>query len=146
MAFTPKTDWKPGDEYPAERVVEFEAQIAANEAALADKADKSAIPTVPAAPTADTLSGATAVGKSVIKAADKAAARAAIDAGTSSLPLGTTATTALKGDTVIPAATEAGTAAQLTAGTDTVVRAFTAKDISDFVTAKITELAEPKAG
>lgn len=46
----------------------------------------------------------------------------------------------------IPAATAAGTAAQLTAGTDTTVRAFSAKDISDFVIAKIAELAEPKAG
>lgn len=36
------------------------------------------------APTADTLSGATAIGKGVLKAADAAAARAAIGAGTSS--------------------------------------------------------------
>jgi hypothetical protein len=53
---------------------------------------------IPAAPTADTLSGATAVGKSVLKAADQGAARTAIGAGTSSLALGTTATTAAKGD------------------------------------------------
>jgi hypothetical protein len=53
---------------------------------------------IPAAPTADTLSGATAVGKQIIKATDAAAARTAIGAGTSSLALGTTATTAAKGD------------------------------------------------
>jgi hypothetical protein len=53
---------------------------------------------IPAAPTADTLSGATAVGKSVLKAADQGAARTAIGAGTSSLALGTTATTAAAGN------------------------------------------------
>ena len=105
-----------------------------------------------AAPTADTLTGATAVGKSVMKATDAAAARTAIGAGTSNLTLGTTATTALKGDyapawadvtgkPTIPAATAAGTRAQLDAGTDTVVRAFSAKDISDFVAAKIAAAA-----
>lgn len=52
--------------------------------------------------TVDTLSGATTTGKAVMKAADAAAARTAIGAGTSSLALGTTATTALKGDTAIP--------------------------------------------
>lgn len=59
---------------------------------------------IPAAPTADTLSGATAVGKSVMKAADAAAARSAIGAGTSNLAIGTTATTAMAGNTTIPAA------------------------------------------
>lgn len=53
---------------------------------------------IPAAPTADTLSGATAVGKSVMKATDAAAARSAIGAGTSNLALGTTATTAAAGN------------------------------------------------
>lgn len=53
---------------------------------------------IPAAPTADTLSGATTVGKAVVKAADQAAARTAIGAGTSSLAIGTTATTAARGD------------------------------------------------
>lgn len=99
-----------------------------------------AIAALPAAPTADTLGGATTVGKAVIKAVDGAAARTAIGAGTSSLALGTTATTALKGDTVIPAATAAGTRAQLDAGTDTTVRAFSAKDIADFVAAKIAAI------
>ncbi|WP_222182782.1 hypothetical protein [Geminicoccus harenae] len=48
--------------------------------------------------TVDTLSGATAVGRSVMKAADGAAARTAIGAGTSSLALGTTASTAKAGN------------------------------------------------
>lgn len=41
--------------------------------------------------------------------------------------------------------TPAGTRAQLDAGTDTTVRAFSAKDIADYVAAKIAELAQPKA-
>lgn len=43
-----------------------------------DKLAADVVPTVPAAPTADTLSGATEVGRSVLKAADAAAARTAI--------------------------------------------------------------------
>lgn len=86
-----KTDWASGDKLTAEAMNTLGAEVG-------DKADKSDIPTVPAAPTADTLSGATAVGKSVLKAADAAAARDAIGAGTSSLALGTTSTTAAKGD------------------------------------------------
>ena len=50
----------------------------------ADKLAAGVIPTVPAAPTDDTLSGATDTGKKVMKAADAAAARTAIGAGTSS--------------------------------------------------------------
>lgn len=121
-------------------------------------------------PTVDTLTGATAVGKSVMKAADAAAARTAIGAGTSNvkvgtgagdalagntalLKVGTTATTAKAGDYVpawadvtgkstIPAATAAGTRAQLDAGTDTTVRAFSAKDIAEFVAAQIAAIPE----
>ena len=47
-----------------------------------DKLASGVIPTVPAAPTAATLSGATAVGRSVMQASDAAAARTAIGAGT----------------------------------------------------------------
>ncbi|MBW3088823.1 hypothetical protein KIH77_08825 [Bifidobacterium sp. 82T24] len=47
-----------------------------------DKLAAGVIPTVPASPTADTLSGATATGKAVLKATDAAAARTAIGAGT----------------------------------------------------------------
>lgn len=90
--------------------------------------------------TAAQISDASTVGRSVLQAADAAAARTAIGAGTgsSNLALGTTATTALKGDTVIPAATAAGTRAQLDAGTDTTVRAFSAKDVAEFVASKVT--------
>ena len=149
MAYN-KVGLKTGDKITQQALDAYEAGIAANDAALANKADKADIPTVPAAPTADTLSGATATGKAVLKAADAAAARTAIGAGTgsSNLALGTTATTAAKGDhthayadltgkPTIPAATAAGTRAQLDAGTDTTVRAFSAKDINEFVAAQI---------
>lgn len=54
--------------------------------------------------TASQITDATTVGKSVLTAADAAAARAAIGAGTSSLAIGTTSTTALAGNTAIPPA------------------------------------------
>ena len=132
MAFEPNHDWKTGDEYPADRMVKLETVVAANEAAVA---------AVSPAPTADTLSGATAVGKSVIKAADAAAARTAIGAGTSNVKVGTGAGDALAGNTSIPSATPSGTRAQLDAGTDTTVRAFSAKDIAEFVAAQIAAAA-----
>ena len=83
----------------------------------------------PAAPTADTLSGATDIGKAVVKAEDAAAARKAIGAGTSS------------SDTKTPA----GTYDQLVAGTDETTRAFTAKDLKAFVDARIKAVTEPPA-
>jgi len=52
--------------------------------------------------TSANITDATTVGVDVLTATDAAAARTAIGAGTSSLVLGTTATTALAGDTVIP--------------------------------------------
>lgn len=146
-----KTDWANGDKLTAEAMNTLGAEVGG-------KANKSDIPSVPAAPTADTLSGATATGKAVLKATDQAAARSAIGAGTgsSNLALGTTATTAAKGDHVhayedltgkptIPAATASGTRAQLDAGTDTVARAFSAKDISEYVAAQIASAGEPPA-
>lgn len=57
------------------------------------------------APTVDTLSGATAVGKDVMKAADAAAARTAIGAGTSNLVIGTGATQAKAGNYAPPVVT-----------------------------------------
>lgn len=48
--------------------------------------------------TVDSITDATTVGKSVLKAADAAAARTAIGAGTSSLAIGTTASTAKAGN------------------------------------------------
>lgn len=91
--------------------------------------------------TVDTLEGATDTGKSVLKAATAAAARTAIGAGTSDLKLGTTATTALKGDTVIPAAPATGTAAALTAGTETTAKVWSAKTIADFVKAEVAKVS-----
>lgn len=93
--------------------------------------------------TVDTLEGATDTGKSVLKAATAAAARSAIGAGTSDLKLGTTATTALKGDTVIPEAPATGTAAALTAGTETTAKAWSAKTIADFVKAEVAKVTTP---
>lgn len=78
----------------------------ATQTALDGKVDDADIPT------ADTLSGATATGKAVMKATDAAAARTAIGAGTSNLALGTTGSTALAGNTafVPPTRTVAGKA------------------------------------
>ncbi|MMZ43655.1 Head fiber protein [compost metagenome] len=63
--------------------------------------------------TADQITDASAVGKSVLKAADAAAARSAIGAGTSSLTLGTTGSTALAGNGTAAAATKLATARTL---------------------------------
>ena len=86
-----RTDFAVNEKWTAAYVNELGGEIN-------DKADKSEIPTVPAAPTADTLSGATATGKAVLKAADAAAARTAIGAGTSNLKVGTAATDAKAGN------------------------------------------------
>lgn len=39
MAFTPKNDWKAGDEYPAERIIDLEKTVSATESGMSDKAD-----------------------------------------------------------------------------------------------------------
>lgn len=52
--------------------------------------------------------------------------------------IGTTATTAMAGNTTIPAAPAAGTAALLEAGTDTTLRTWSAKMIADYVKAQVT--------
>lgn len=54
--------------------------------------------------TSDQISDATDVGKQVLTAANAAGARSAIGAGTSNLQIGTTASTAMAGNTNIPAA------------------------------------------
>lgn len=76
--------------------------------------------------TAANISDSTATGRSVLTAVDAAAARTAIGAGTSSLAIGTTASTAKAGDYSPPAASdivsgivELATAAEVTTGTDT---------------------------
>lgn len=74
------------------------------------------------------ISDATTVGRNVLKAADATAARTAIGAGTSSLALGVTASTALAGNTprlsanaitAINALTAASTAADIVAALKT---------------------------
>lgn len=54
--------------------------------------------------TSSQITDATTVGKGVLTAADPTAARAVIGAGTSDLALGTTASTAMAGNTTIPPA------------------------------------------
>ncbi|MGP5931620.1 hypothetical protein [Corynebacterium glyciniphilum] len=143
-----RTDFAVDEKWTADYVNELGGEVNG-------KADKSEIPSVPTPPTADTLSGATAVGRQVMKAADAAAARSAIGAGTSNVSIGSGATDAKAGNYVpawsevtgkptIPAATAAGTRAQLDAGTDTTVRAFSAKDIAEYVAAQIDAATTPE--
>lgn len=145
MAFEAKTDWKTGDPLPADDVTRLEQGIADAHTAAAGKADKSH------KHGSGDLTDATDIGKAIIAAADAAAAREAIGAGTSNLKIGTAATDAKSGDytpawgdvrnkPAIPEETAAGTYEQLVAGTDTTVRAFSAKDIHSFVDARINAL------
>ncbi|EPK0080788.1 hypothetical protein [Klebsiella aerogenes] len=60
------------------------------------------------------ITDATTIGKQVLTAADQAAARTAIGAGTSNLALGTTASTALAGNGTAAAATKLATARTIT--------------------------------
>lgn len=76
--------------------------------------------------TVDTLTGATVVGKAVMKATDAAAARTAIGAGTSNLAVGTTATTAKAGN-YTPTSTEVGNALR----TKTAINALAAVTVAD---------------
>lgn len=77
--------------------------------------DKLAAGVIPATPTADTLSGATGTGKAVLKAADAAAARTAIGAGTPyTLPAAGTALGGVKKGTAV--ATVAAADATASAG------------------------------
>lgn len=75
------------------------------------------------APAVADISDATATGRSVLTAANAAAARTAIGAGTSSLTLGTTGTTAC-----------AGNDARLLTGSATAVNNSTATDVAGLVT------------
>lgn len=202
VAYTPKLDWKTGDELPAAHLNELEQAAAdgarasddvtaATEAAAAagqgvadlqeTKADKAALTAglakkvdVKDAASKNTVYGISnggslfmyPTGVSTVAAstvamrgtggvlkvgtatdADHAVTKAQLDAAIDgTLKLGTTATTALKGDTVIPAATASGTRDQLDAGTDTTVRAFSAKDIAEYVAAQIAAATPPAEG
>lgn len=72
----------------------------------------------PTSVTAAQISDATTVGRNVLKAADAAAARTAIGAGTSSLAIGTTASTAAAGNHVHAASTVTVTSISGVTGTD----------------------------
>ena len=85
----------------------------------------------------DTLTGTGETGRDVMKAPTPEKARDAIGAGTSSLKLGSTATTAMPGNTTIPTVPAALSAADATKGTSTVARTITAKVLSDFVNERI---------
>jgi len=76
-------------------------------------------------PTAANISDATAVGRSVLTAADAAAARTAIGAGTSSLALGTSASQAAAGNHVHTASVITATA--IAPGTATNVQGILAE-------------------
>ena len=91
--------------------------------------------------TASEVSDSTATGRSVLTAADAAAARTAIGAGTSDLVIGTTSTTAKAGNYTPPSATtsakgivELATTAETTTGTDTA-RAVTPAGVKAVVSA-----------
>ncbi|MFF4672292.1 hypothetical protein ACFY1C_20945 [Streptomyces sp. NPDC001279] len=86
--------------------------------------------------TAAQVSDASTVGRSVLTAADGAAARTAIGAGTSSLALGTTAATAATGNHAHTAATVTATA--IAPGTATTVQGILAE-----LAARITALETP---
>lgn len=99
-------------------------------------ADLSGTPSIPSAPgdvgaapashthTAADISDATSVGRSVLTASDAASARTAIGAGTSTLTLGTTSTTAAAGDHTHPG---------LMTGTMVAVVDSTASDVETLV-------------
>lgn len=89
--------------------------------------------------TASQVSDTTTIGRSLMTAADASTARGLIGAGTSSLTLGTTSTTALAGNYAPPADGAAGTATMRTLGTGSTQAAagnhtHTASAISDSTT------------
>lgn len=99
-----------------------QAHAASHGSAGADPVTPAAIGASPTGHThtAAQVSDATATGRSVLTAADAAAARSAIGAGTSSLALGTTSTTAKAGDYAPPADAAATVASLRTLGTTAV--------------------------
>lgn len=89
----------------------------------------------------DTLTGTGETGRAVMKAPTPAKARDAIGAGTSSLKLGSTATTAMPGNTSIPTIPHTIGAGELEEGTATTQRTITAKVMHDFVAKMIADSA-----
>lgn len=126
------------DEFPPEAHTHTAAQVTglATVATSGSYSDLSATPSIPSTPgdvgaapashthTAAQVSDASAVGRSVLTAADVAAARTSIGAGTSSLVVGTTASTAAAGN---------HTHAGLLAGSAAAVSDSAAEDIAGLV-------------
>jgi hypothetical protein len=97
----------------------------------------------PTSVTAAQISDATTVGRSVLKATDAAAARTAIGAGTSSLAIGTTASTAAAGNHVHAAGTVTVTAISGVTGTDvqTVLASLGARKAATQAASTATDVA-----
>ncbi len=181
VAFTPKNDWKAGDYYQADRIIELEATVAANASAAATATAASETASAAAQGVAD-------LREAVAAKADASALTAGLDkkvdlkgeaskntvygisnggslfmypTGVSTVASGSLVMRQADGsirvgepsaddraatkkyvDTAVGGAkTPAGTRAQLDAGTDTTVRAFSAKDIADYVAAQIAAAA-----
>lgn len=128
MAYPAKKDWRnlPDDSTPvtAEELIRIETGIEEAHIRLDE------LPAPAPAPTIDTLSGVTATGKAVAKAADAAAARTAIGAGT---------------PVTIPAVLSA---AEAEAGTATTQRTISAKVLADEINRRVAAAiaAIPPAG
>lgn len=169
VAFTPKNDWKAGDYYKADRIIELEATVAANASAAATATSASETANSAAQGVAD-LREAVAAKVDALPETQKnklygtgvdgklhaysyvasGADANSIAARSSSGNIMVSTTPAVDGhaaakayvDTAVNSAkTPAGTRAQLDAGTDTTVRAFSAKDIAEFVAAQIAAAA-----
>lgn len=169
VAFTPKNDWKAGDYYEADRIIELEATVAANASAAATATSASETANSAAQGVADLreavaakvdalpetqknkIYGTGADGKLYAYSYVTSGADAnSIAARSSSGNIMVSTTPSVDGhatakkyvDTAVDSAkTPAGTRAQLDAGTDTTVRAFSAKDIADYVAAQIAAAA-----
>ena len=90
--------------------------------------------------TSNQITDATTVGKSLIKAADTTAARTAIGAGTSSLVIGTTASTAMAGNKFTQGASVANVGSQTVSGADAAAVATSATTAVNAVATKVNDL------
>lgn len=125
MAYTP-TEWKIGDTITAELMNKIEQEIKAAEEKKPTWGDISNKPTTfpAAAPKWEEVT----------------------EKPTTFPPaIGTTATTALAGNTTIPTVPATMAAAEATAGTATTARTISAKVLNDLIDAKIAAAKEPPA-
>lgn len=86
------------------------------------------------------ITDATTVGKSVLTATDAAAARTAIGAGTSSLAIGTTSTTAMAGDKFAQGSAVPNVGSQTVSGEDASSVATSATTAVNVVATKLNDL------